>query len=101
MELQQKMFKLVEQWKLSNSTKGEFSVRHNVSYHSLNYWIKKYNKLHPTSRFESSSEENSLSFFSLPESTSRPKEQLKNKTVNNLSKRLEIELGNEIKITIY
>ena len=42
MDLQQKMFKLVEDWKLSNLTKGEFSSQHKVTYHSFNYWIKKY-----------------------------------------------------------
>ena len=101
MELQQKMFKLVEEWKLSNLTKGEFSTQQKVTYHSLNYWIKKYNKVQTTLESNSISDENTLSFFSLPESTKLSKSKIKNKAVNNLSKRMDIELGNGIKITIY
>ena len=101
MELQEKMFKLIEEWKLSNLTKGEFSKQQNVTYHSLNYWIKKYNKVQTSLGFDSISEENTLSFFSLPESTSLSKSKIKNKAVNNLSKRMDIELGNGMKITIY
>ena len=101
MELQQKMFKLVEEWKSSNLSKNEFSNQHNVSYHSLNYWIKKYNKFHAPLNLESSSEENSLSFFNLPQSTSKSKDKVKTKNVSELTKRLEIELGSGIKITIY
>jgi hypothetical protein len=101
MELQQKMFKLVEEWRSSSLSKIEFSDYHNVTYHSLNYWIKKYNKSQIASRVDGDFEESSLSFFSLPESTSKPNDKVRVKNVSHPIKRMEIELGGGIKITIY
>jgi type II secretory pathway pseudopilin PulG len=101
MELQQKMYKLVEEWKLSTKTKSEFSVQENITYHSFNYWIKKYNKSQNTSINNNTSDEKSLSFFSIPESENKTKKQLTGKSFSNQSKCMEIELRNGIKITIY
>ena len=101
MELEQKMYKLVEEWKLSSKTKSEFSVQKNITYHSFNYWIKKYNKSQNTSNNTNTIDDKSLSFFSLSESVNKPKKQLTGKPLSNQSKCMEIELRNGVKITIY
>lgn len=101
MDLQQKMFKLVEDWKLSNLTKGEFSNQHKVTYHSFNYWIKKYYRKNKIVKQEVDISENDVSFFSLPDSSQTFKKRSLEKPKSNVSKRCEIELGNGIKITIY
>ena len=41
---QKEMFAMVESWHNSNLTKQQFAKEHNLSYHKLNYWIRKYNK---------------------------------------------------------
>lgn len=38
------MYQLVEQWKASTLNKQEFCRHHQVSTHSLGYWVTKYNK---------------------------------------------------------
>ncbi len=40
----QEMYPLVKLWFESSMTKPDFCQKHNVGYHSMNYWIKKYNK---------------------------------------------------------
>ena len=57
---------LVEEWKSSNLTKGDFAVSKSVTYHSFNYWIQKYNNEH-------SRNESEVSFFSLTEKVSEIK----------------------------
>lgn len=42
---QKEMFAIVESWHNSNLTKQQFAREHELSYHKLNYWIGKYNKL--------------------------------------------------------
>lgn len=46
MKNRQKMYPLVEQWlKIKHSMlKQDFCKQHRISYHSLNYWINRYNK---------------------------------------------------------
>jgi len=99
MELQQKMFKIVEKWNTSNLSKGEFLFQEKVTYHSLNYWIKKYNKLQNESRVVNN--EAALSFFELPATDCSTKKLIKEKTEKVLPKRMEIEFGNGTKVTIY
>jgi transposase-like protein len=42
------MYPLVKLWFESSMQKKDFCKKHGVSYHGLNYWIKKYNKgTHP------------------------------------------------------
>jgi transposase-like protein len=44
----QEMYPLVKLWFESSMQKNDFCKKHGVSYHGLNYWIKKYNKgTHP------------------------------------------------------
>jgi len=38
------MYPLVKLWFESSMQKKDFCKKHGVSYHGLNYWIKKYNK---------------------------------------------------------
>jgi hypothetical protein len=40
----QEMYPLVKLWLESSMGKLDFCQQHNVGYHSLNYWIKKYNR---------------------------------------------------------
>ena len=48
MKHKQEMYPLVKLWFESSMKKPDFCQKHNVGYHSLNYWIKKYNKeTHP------------------------------------------------------
>ncbi len=101
MEFQRKMFKLVEDWKTTPLTKSEFSTLHNITYHSFNYWIKKYNKIHGTSMTNSTCDDASLSFFNIPKSINPSKKQSSEKPVDKHSKRIEIVLDDGVKITIY
>jgi transposase-like protein len=42
------MYPLVKLWFESSMQKKDFCKKHGISYHGLNYWIKKYNKgTHP------------------------------------------------------
>jgi len=44
----QEMYPLVKRWFVSSIPKPDFCKKHEIGYHSLNYWIKKYNKeTHP------------------------------------------------------
>jgi len=44
----QEMYPLVKLWFESSMAKEDFCKKHDIGYHSLNYWIKKYNKeTHP------------------------------------------------------
>ncbi len=94
MEQQIQMYALVEEWKSSNLTKGDFAAQKSLRYHSFNYWIKKYNKEY--SLEESKSE---VSFFSVPEKVSEIKKAPCLKSVDR--KTMSIELPHGIKITIY
>ena len=38
------MYPMVKLWFESSMPKPDFCKKHDVSYHGLNYWIKKYNK---------------------------------------------------------
>ena len=40
----QEMYPLVKLWFESSMPKPDFCKKHEIGYHSLNYWIKKYNK---------------------------------------------------------
>lgn len=94
MEQQIQMYAFVEEWKSSNLSKGDFAAQKSVSYHSLNYWIKKYNKEY--SRRELQSE---VSFFSIPEKMLESKKSPSMKTLGR--KTMCIELPSGIKISIY
>jgi hypothetical protein len=92
MEQQIQMYALVEEWKSSNLTKGDFAASKSVTYHSFNYWIKKYNKEHTRNESE-------VSFFTVPEKVNEIKKVSSLKSVDR--KMMSIELPNGIKITIY
>jgi transposase-like protein len=38
------MFSLVQQWKASGQTKQTFCNQHNITHHTLSYWVTKYNQ---------------------------------------------------------
>jgi hypothetical protein len=44
MKSKQEMYPLVKLWYESSMHKPDFCEKHKVSYHCLNYWIKKYRK---------------------------------------------------------
>ncbi len=44
MKSKQEMYPLVRLWLESTLLKQDFCKKHDVSYHCLNYWIKKYRK---------------------------------------------------------
>ena len=119
MDRKNQMYSLVEEWKLSGMTKGEFTASKSITYHGFNYWLKKHKQ-------ERSIQE-PVSFFSVAQNTiATPKKKdlspnkmkvevpnnlgqstelsLKNKTFG-LSKALQkticIELPNGIKISVY
>jgi hypothetical protein len=92
MEQQIQMYALVEEWKSSNLTKGDFAVSKSVTYHSFNYWIQKYNKEHSRDKSE-------ISFFSAADKVDEIKKAPSLKSVGQ--KTMSIELPNGIKITIY
>ncbi|MBK9355555.1 MAG: hypothetical protein IPN09_16775 [Bacteroidetes bacterium] len=73
------MFKLVEDWKLSTLTKSEFSTLNNITYHSFNYWIKKYYKIQGTPMTATTSDDASLSFFNIPKAINPSKKQTSEK----------------------
>lgn len=41
----EEMFTIVESWRESGLTKQQFVKEHPISYHKLNYWIGRYNKI--------------------------------------------------------
>lgn len=94
MEQQILMYSLVEEWKSSNLTKGDFAAQKSLRYHSFNYWIKKYNKEYSVEESKSK-----VSFFSIPEKIHEIKKVPSLKSVDR--KTMSIELPNGIKITIY
>ncbi len=48
MKSKQEMYPLVKLWFENSMSKPDFCKKHEIGYHSLNYWIKKYNKeTHP------------------------------------------------------
>lgn len=94
MDQQTFMYSLVEQWKESGLTKGEFTSQKSVSYHSFNHWLKKYNKQHSIELDKSE-----FTFFSAPEiKVSADK---KSSSKKEFKKILCIELPNGIKISMY
>jgi len=44
MKSKKEMYPLVKLWYESSLHKPDFCEKHNISYHCLNYWIKKYRK---------------------------------------------------------
>lgn len=94
MDKQTYMYSLVEQWKESGLTKGEFTKQQSVSYHSFNHWLKKYNKQHSIAL-----DKPEFTFFTAPENkiSAIKKSSLK----KELKTALCIELPNGIKISIY
>ena len=46
---QKEMFAIVEAWRESGLTKQQFVKQHPITYHKLNYWIGRYNKLNQQS----------------------------------------------------
>ncbi len=44
MKSKQEMYPLVKRWFESSMVKPDFCKKHDIGYHSLNYWIKKYHK---------------------------------------------------------
>ena len=46
---QKEIFAIVEAWRESDLTKQQFLKEHPISYHKLNYWIGRYNKLNQQS----------------------------------------------------
>jgi len=94
MDKQNHMYSLVEEWKSSTMTKGDFSTSKSVTYHSFNYWVQKYNQEHAPK--ESDSE---VSFFSVPDKISENKKEFQTKSTD--CKAILIELPNGVKISIY
>lgn len=119
MDRKNQMYSLVEEWKLSGMTKGEFTASKSISYHGFNYWLKKHK--------QERSVQGSVSFFSVTQNsveTSGKKDLSPNKMklevadnlgqstelskrnkTSGLSKPLReticIELPNGIKISVY
>ena len=50
------MYPLVKLWLESSIVKQDFCEQHNVSYHCLNYWIKKFNNETPPAKSPSTGE---------------------------------------------
>jgi len=94
MDKQNHMYSLVEEWKSSTMTKGEFLASKSVTYHSFNYWVRKYNQEY--SPKESKSE---VSFFSVPDKIIENKKEFQTKRTD--CKAILIELSNGVKISIY
>ena len=94
MDKQNHMYLLVEEWKSSTMTKGEFSATKSVTYHSFNYWVQKYNQEYTPK--ESGSE---VSFFSVPDKIGENKKEFQTKRTD--CKAVLIELPNGVKISIY
>lgn len=94
MDQQNHMYSLVEEWKISTLTKGEFSASISVTYHSFNYWVQKYNREYALKELDSE-----VSFFSVPDKISENKKRFQTKTVD--PKTILIELPNGVKISIY
>lgn len=42
---QKEMYTIVEAWRKSGLTKQQFVNDHPITYHKLNYWIGRYNKM--------------------------------------------------------
>jgi len=94
MEQKVDMYSLVEEWKTSGMKKGDFAALKSVSYHSFNYWLKKYNKEH-----SSGESDTAVSFFSVSDNVANNKKVHSIKPSNN--KTVCIELPGGVKISIY
>jgi hypothetical protein len=94
MDKQNHMYLLVEEWKSSTMTKGEFSATKSVTYHSFNYWVQKYNQEYTPKELNSE-----VSFFSVPDKIGENKKEFQTKRTD--CKAVLIELPNGVKISIY
>ena len=89
MKRKQEMYPLVKLWFDSSMLKQDFCRKHDIGYHSLNYWIKKYHKeKHP---IKSSS---SVGFVPLTIKESLTRE-------SGVSPEIELDLPHGIRLRIY
>lgn len=56
MKHKQEMYPLVKLWFESSMLKQDFCKKHDIGYHSMNYWIKKYRKENTPVKSSSSGE---------------------------------------------
>jgi hypothetical protein len=64
-EVQQKMFDLIEQWKTSGLSQKAFCQQHQVRYSVFHYWYKQYRVAHPQDNLDNNPTHNASSFIPL------------------------------------
>lgn len=71
-EVQQKMFALIEHWKTSGLSQKAFCLQHEVRYCVFHYWYKQYREAHPQDPLDNTAAHNASPFIALQINSSLP-----------------------------